>query len=258
MIDSSTSTIDKNTIAGLVKGLRLIEAFDGAHTRMTQSEAARRIDVTPATARRCLMTLCEIGYVKTDGKHYWLDHGVLRLAYSYLSSTRMPRLMQPVLDSLSERTRESASIAVLHGDAAVIVARSTARRSMTVGLGVGSRLPLHCSATGRVLLAALSDEQVHILLTSQPRIKNTSRTVTDLHKLLTLIRECRANGYAMSNEEIENGVRSMAVPLFDSHNELHGALSISSRADRMTSSDMVSQLLPVLNRTQTWAQSRLG
>jgi len=245
-------------IAGLSKGLRLIESFNGAYTRMTQSEVAHRIGVSPAAARRSLRTLCALGYAKTDGKLYWLDHGILRLTYAYASSTRMPRLLQPQLDALSARARESASVVVLHGSEVLVAARSTAQRSLTVGLGVGSKLPLHCSATGRVLLASLPDTKVNTLLNSCSREKLTTFTVTERDKLHQLIRDCRSCGYAMSNEEIEIGVRSLAVPLFDSRNTTLAALSISTRADRLTSNEMIAQLLPVLLQTQTWARSKLG
>jgi IclR family transcriptional regulator, pca regulon regulatory protein len=249
---------DRDAINGLVKGLKLIEAFDAAHTRMTLSEAARRVDISPAAARRCLLTLCAIGYAQTDGKRFWLGHGALRIAYAYASSTRLPRLMQPALDSLSERTRESASVAVLHGADVVVAARSTARRSLTVGLGVGSRLPLHCSATGRTLLASLPADACDALLGSSARVKLTPHTVTDPAKLRRLLRACRENGYASSNEEIELGVRSLAVPLYNGAGDTVAALSISSRADRMQLDDMVHEFLPAMLRSQAWARSRIG
>jgi IclR family pca regulon transcriptional regulator len=249
---------DRDAINGLVKGLKLIEAFDAAHTRMTLSEAARRVDISPAAARRCLLTLCATGYAQTDGKRFWLGHGALRIAYAYASSTKLPRLMQPALDSLSERTRESASVAVLHGNDVIVAARSTARRSLTVGLGVGSYLPLHCSATGRTLLASLPGDESDALLDRIPRARMTSHTVTDLAKLRRLIRACRENGYASCNEEIELGVRSLAVPLYNSAGDTVAALSISSRADRMRLSDMVRDFVPAMLRSQAWARSRIG
>ena len=145
---------NKDHMGGLAKGLRLLEAFDAAHARMTVSEAARAGELSPASARRCLLTLCELGYLRSDGKHYWMDHGALRISYAYAASTQLPRLFQPALDALSERSRESASLAVLHGDRVLIAARSTARRTLRVGLAVGSRLPLHCSAAGRAATRA--------------------------------------------------------------------------------------------------------
>ena len=126
MPDSSPTPRNKDHMGGLAKGLRLLEAFDAAHARMTVTEAARRVDLSLASARRCLLTLCTLGYLQTDGKHYWLDHGALRVSYAYGASTLLPRLFQPVLSALSERSRESASLAVLHREAVLIAARSTA------------------------------------------------------------------------------------------------------------------------------------
>ncbi len=249
---------EKDLIAGLAKGLSLIEAFDDEHARLTSSEAARRVGISPAAARRCLLTLCQGGYARTDGKRFWLDHGVLRLAYAYSTSTRLPRLLQPTLDALSERTRESASVVVLQGMEAMVAARSTARKSLTVGLGVGSRLPLHCSATGRVLLSSKSGADFESLFNAMPLCRLTPHTLTDPVRLRKLLVSCADNGYALSNEEIEVGVRSIAVPLYSFGGSVVGALSLSSRADRMTASEMIEQLLPAMLRSQNWVRSRLS
>ncbi len=245
-------------IGGLRKGLALLAVFNGANTVMTQTEAAQRTGTTPAAARRCLLTLCHLGYLKTDGKRYWMDHGVLHLAYSYVSSTRMPRLMQPELDALSERTRESASVAVLHRGEVLVAARSTAQRSLTVGLGVGSRLPLHCSATGRVLLAAMPPPECDALMETLAITRLTPQTVTSRQQLREIVRECRTTGHALSNEEIEIGVRSLAVPLLNASGNTVAALSISSRVNRLTAGEMVDKFLPILARTQVRVRSRLG
>ena len=248
---------DKDHIAGLAKGLQILSAFNSAYTRLTQSQAARLVGITPAAARRSLLTLCDQGYVATDGKYFWPDHGVLRLTYAYAASTRLPRLLQPALDALSERTRESASVAVLHGHHVLVAARSTAQRSLSVGLGVGSELPLHCSATGRVLLAAKPMAEREKMLRQSTLLKMTPHTETDVSRLKKILAECQLHGYGISNEEIEMGVRSLAVPLINSEQQVVAALSISSRADRMTGQEMVSKLLPILLKTQSWAQARI-
>lgn len=258
MAADSAPPRNKDHIAGLAKGLRLLEAFDAAHARMTVTQAARRVDLSLAAARRCLLTLCELGYAQTDGKHYWLDHGALRISHAYASSTQLPRLFQPALDALSERSRESASLAVLHGTDAVIAARSTARRTMRVGLGVGSRLPLYCSAAGRALLAALAPARARELLAGAARERLTPRTVTDTRELLALLQQVRSRGYAVCDEEIELGVRSIAVPIFDAGDQPIAAMSISSRAERMTVAEMVQEYLPALQRNQAWARTRLA
>jgi IclR family pca regulon transcriptional regulator len=252
------STRNKDHMGGLAKGLRLLEAFDAAHARMTVTEAARQVDLTPASARRCLLTLCELGYLRTDGKHFWLDHGALRISYAYAASTPLPRLFQPALDALSERSRESASLAVLHGDKVLIAARSTARRTMRVGLAVGSRLPLHCSAAGRAVMLARSDAQVRALLGHGPLERFTLRTITSLRELLRDLADSRERGYTVCDEEIELGVRSIAVPVFDRAGEAIAAMTISTRSERMTVAEMVQAYLPALLRSRDAARNVLG
>lgn len=241
-------------MGGLAKGLRLLEAFDAAHARMTVTEAARAAKITPASVRRCLLTLCELGYLRTDGKHYGMDHGALRLSYAYAASTQLPRLFQPALDALSERSRESASLAVLHGGQVLIAARSTARRTMRVGLAVGSRLPLHCSAAGRSLLWDRSEAQVRALLGRGPLERFTPRTLTSIRDLVKELAASRERGYTVCDEEIELGVRSIAVPVFDRDAHVVAAMTISTRAERMTVAEMAAAYVPALLRNQAWAK----
>ncbi|WP_137919035.1 IclR family transcriptional regulator C-terminal domain-containing protein [Hydrogenophaga sp. 2FB] len=254
---TTDETRNKDHMGGLKKGIRILEAFDSIHTRMTVTEAALRVGLSPASARRCLITLCELGYAQTDGKRYWLGHGALRLSYAYASSTKLPRLIQPVLDAMSERSRESASLAVLLDGAAVIAARSTARRTLRIGLVVGSRLPLYCSAAGRALLASLPESEAVAMLRGMERPKLTVNTVTDIDKLKKVLANVRQTGYAVCDEEIEIGVRSIAAPLFNTAGETVASVSISTRADRMTVNEIVQAYLPILKKNQLWAQARL-
>jgi IclR family transcriptional regulator, pca regulon regulatory protein len=249
---------NKDRMGGLAKGLRLLEAFDAAHARMTVSEAARAGDLSPASARRCLLTLCELGYLRSDGKHYWMDHGALRVSYAYAASTRLPRLFQPALDALSERSRDSSSLAVLHGDRVLIAARSTARRTLRVGLSVGSQLPLHCSAAGRALLWARSDAEVRSLLAGRALERFTSRTIAGLRELIKELAASRERGYTVCDEEIELGVRSIAVPVFDREGSVVAAMTISTRSERMTGAEMTRAYLPALLRNQAWARTQLA
>jgi IclR family pca regulon transcriptional regulator len=237
---------DKDWIAGLAKGLRLLEAFDSAHVRMTITEAASRVGLSLASARRCLLTLVKLGYMQTDGKQFWLGHGALKISYAYSASTRLPRLLQPALDALSERSRESASLAVLHEGWALVAARSTARRTLRVGLGVGSRLPVYCSAAGRALIAWQPEAQARAVLRATPREALTPRTRVTLADVLAELRATRERSYAVCDEEIELGVRSIAVPLRDGAGETIAAMTISTRAERMTVGEMVQEYLPAL------------
>lgn len=237
---------DKEYVAGLEKGLAIIEAFGLRHGALTLSEAAEITGHTRASARRSLLTLQRLGYVVSDGKYFRLGARTLRLGHAYVASTPLCRVVQPVLEATTERTHESSSVAVLDGMDTVFVARATARRSLSDGLGMGSRLPAYCSATGRVLLAEQSDEAVERALRQIPRRKLTPRTRTDIPELLNLLRQARADGYAVCDEELELGVRSIAVPLRDNEGRAIAAMSLVAANSRMSLQAMVETLLPHL------------
>ena len=249
---------DKDHMGGLAKGLRLLECFDADHPRMTASEAARRTGLTAASARRCLLTLCAAGYLHSDGKYYGMGHGALRISHAYGASTQLPRVIQPALDALSERSRESASLAVLDRDTVLIAARSTARRTMRIGLAVGSSLPLHCSAAGRSLLWDCAEPQVRALCGAPPLARFTTRTIVSLRELLRELAASRQRGFTLCDEEIELGVRSIAVPVFDRGGGVAAAMTISTRAERMTVAEMVQAFLPALLRAQAAAARQIG
>jgi IclR family pca regulon transcriptional regulator len=251
-------TRDKDRLSVLAKGLRVIESFDAAHTRMTASQAGRRTDMTPAAARRCLLTLQQLGYVQSDGKWFWLSHGCLRVVYAYNASTQLPRLLQPALDQLSERTKESATLSVLDGDQVVVAARANARQTLRVSLSVGSHLPLFCSAAGRVLLAAMPEPQWTSLVERRHMTAFTPHTVTHMAGLRRLLLRCQDEGYAMCDEEIELGVRSIAIPVHNAQGEVVAAMSVSTRTERMLMKDMVRQCLPLMRQSRQEAERKLS
>jgi IclR family pca regulon transcriptional regulator len=231
---------------GLEKGLATIEAFGASHPRLTLSEAAALTGVTRASARRCLLTLCALGYAEYDGKYFRLAPRSLRLGNAYLTSAALPKIVQPVLETLAERTHESASVAILDHADVVFIARSTVRRSLSVGVGVGTRIPAYCAATGRVMLADLPDAAVKELLRAAPLRELTPRTITRLPALMQAIAQARSRGYAISDQEIELGVRSIAVPIRDSRGAVVGAMSLAVQASRMSCEEMAERLLPAL------------
>jgi IclR family transcriptional regulator, pca regulon regulatory protein len=244
-------------VAALGKGLEVLTCFSRAQPRLTVSEAARLTGTTPASARRALLTLHELGYLAYDGKRFWLLPRVLLLANAYLASRPAPNITQPLLDALADRTRESASLATLLDDQVIITARSTARQSLTVGLRVGSRLPAYCSATGRVLLASLPAREAQRRVQRMTLLPLTPRTATDAREVLAHVEACRAQGYALCDGELELDVRSMAVPVFNHQGQTIGALSIAVRADRMPASELRRNYLPALRRAQAQLRERL-
>lgn len=237
---------DKEYVAGLEKGLAIIEAFGIRKGKLTLSEAAEITGHTRASSRRSLLTLHRLGYVDWDGKYFTLAPRTLRLGYSYLASNPLCRLVQPVLEATTERTGEPSSVAVLDGMESVFVARAAAKRSLSDGLGLGSRLPAWCSATGRVLLAELDEEEIEFQLRRIVRRRRTPRTLVELPELMEAIRTARIEGYAIVNEELQLGLISIAVPLRDGDGRALAAMSLAVSASRFTPADIAERLLPEL------------
>jgi IclR family pca regulon transcriptional regulator len=237
-------------MGGFAKGLSVIEAFGQSHERLTISEAARLTGLDRATARRCLLTLVDAGYASHDGKFFALTPRILRLGYAYLSATPLPRQLQFFLEELSEATQESCSAAILDGTEIVYIARASQRRVMSVGLSVGSRLPAYCASMGRVLLAALPDEQMLDILRRTDRKALTPKTLTSVEALAEEIARVRQQGYALINEELELGLRSIAVPILDSSGRTVSALNTGVQAGRASCKHMIQNFLPRLLELQ--------
>lgn len=248
---------DKNFVASLRKGLEVLTCFGRQHSRLTVSEVARLTQGSPASARRSLLTLQALGYLESDGKRFWMMPKALLVAHAYLSSRPTPSLAQPLLDALSERTRESASLGKLLDDDAIIIARSTARRSLSTGLGIGSRLPAYCSALGRVLLASLPPQEAEARVRAMPRRALTPRTVFEADEVLDLIARCREEGYAGNDGELELGVRSMAVPVHDRSGVVVAGMSIAVRVERMEFVEFRDAFLPSLLKARNTLAGRL-
>jgi len=248
---------DKDFVTALQKGLDVLTCFRRDASKLTLSEAARLTGSSPASARRSLHTLHALGYLDSDGKRFWMAPRSLLVAHAYLASRPTPQLAQPLLDALSERTRQSASLGTLLDDDVIIIARSTGRRSLSTGLGIGSRLPTWCSAIGRVLLASLPPEEAARRVRAMQRVPLTPRTAWRVDEVLALVRQCREQGWAGNDGELEIGVRSMAVPVVDRNGLTVAGLSISVRAERMTFGEFRTAFLPSLLRARDSLARRL-
>jgi IclR family pca regulon transcriptional regulator len=237
---------DPSFISALARGLAVIRAFGQNRERLTLADIAKVTDLPRATVRRSLLTLQSLGYVASDGKHFMLTPSVLSLGYAYLSSTPLPRAIQPTLEMVSEKTNESSSAAILDGAEIVYVARAATRRIMSVGLSTGSRLPAYCSSLGRVLLANEPPERARALLSQIRPQKLTPHTVTDPEKLIAILDEVRAQGFSLVDEELEIGLRSIAVPVRNAAGHVVAAMNVSAQAGRVSREDLIRDILPVL------------
>jgi IclR family pca regulon transcriptional regulator len=233
-------------MGGLAKGLAIIEAFLPHRTRMTVSEAAQSSGTSRASARRCLLTLAELGYLEFDGKYFRPQPRLLALSAAYSGPRSLPQLAQPFLKAARDELHESISLAVLERDDALFVARSEAERLVTTGISLGTRIDLYCSATGRVLLSAWDEKRLAAYL---DRAKPEARTKYALVKKAALreaVLSVRKLGYATTDQELEIGLRSIAVPVMDSHGAVVAAMSASASSARVSIAQMVKSFLPVL------------
>jgi IclR family pca regulon transcriptional regulator len=237
-------------MGGFAKGLSVIIAFDETHPRLSIAEVSALTGLDRATARRCLLTLADLGYADYDGKFFSLTQRVLRLGYSYLAATPLPRLVQPFLEHLSQATGESASVSVLDGTEIVYVARASQKRVMSINLNPGSRLPAYCASMGRVLLAALPEAAAKTILEQSAITAHTPLTKTAMPDLLEELARVRAQGYAVINQELEMGLCSIAVPLHNMAGKTVAALNIGAQAARISAEDMVARYLPLMRETQ--------
>lgn len=247
---SSAGEPDRDFMAGLGKGLAVIECFDDRHQRLTIAEVAAMTRLSRAAARRCLLTLTRLGYVGYDGKFFRLTPRILRLGYAYLAATELPHVLQPVLEQLSEQVLESCSASVLDGDEIIYIARSAKKRIMAVDLAVGSRLPAFCTSMGRVLLAALPPEEAARRIAARERRRATPFTRVEVPDVVAAVEACRAQGYAVIDQELEVGLVSIAVPVTDAAGTTVAAINISAQSARIPATDMPAHFLGPLTEAQ--------
>ncbi|MCB1336358.1 MAG: helix-turn-helix domain-containing protein [Maritimibacter sp.] len=237
-------------VGSLAKGLRVIEAFGAETPRLSIAEVAEASGLDRAAARRSLLTLHELGYAEYDGKFFTLTPRILRLGIGALAAMPLARVVQPWLDQLSERIGESVSVSILDETEIVYIARAQQRRVMSIGLMPGSRLPAHCTSMGRVLLGALPEARARALIAASDLTPRTAMSRTDPDEILAEIGRVRTQGYALIDQEVELGLRSLAVPIVSSRGVVEGALNAGVAAVQERAEELVDRFLPELLRVQ--------
>ncbi|CAD5109824.1 IclR family transcriptional regulator [Zestomonas carbonaria] len=251
-------TGDPNFMTSLARGLAVIHAFQERKRHLTIAQISHRTEIPRAAVRRCLHTLMKLGYVTTDGRTYSLLPKVLTLGHAYLSSTPLAVTAQPILDRLSEQLHEACSIATLEGDEILYLARSaTPQRLISVDLSVGSRLPAYCTSMGRILLAGLDDSAFEDYLAHADLQVKTSRTLHTPEALRASIEEIRRQGWVIIDQELEIGLRSLAVPVRDSAGQVLAALNVGTHVGRVSRQELESRFLPALLEASRDLSSRL-
>jgi IclR family pca regulon transcriptional regulator len=239
----------KDKIEGLARGLGVLEAFSEARPRMTAQQTADCTGLTRTAARRQLLTLAHLGYLATDGKLYWLTSRVLKLAQSFIDSSRLARIVQPYLQRVAQGLQETAYMSVLDGTDVIYIARQGPARSTSTGYGVGERLPAPLTAAGLMMLSHLADEE-QVRLIDRYEIKNfTSQTISDKAQLALEMKQAKAQGWALSERQVDMNYRGIAVPLLDHKGTLHGALSVTISLVHEEREAAVKRVLPILRDT---------
>lgn len=238
---------DPNFMASLARGLAVIRAFSQQEQFPTIARISQRTGIPRAAVRRCLYTLARLGYVAADGRHFSLRPKILALGHAYLTSTRLAPTAQSFLDEVNAAVHEACSLAVLDEDDVLYVARSrTSARIMSIDLRPGSRLPAHCTSMGRVLLAHLPPPELRAYLGRTKLRPLTERTIASREKLLQVLEAVRRNGYAIVDQELEIGLRSIAVPVRDTSGKVVAAMNVGTQAARVPLRDMEARILPRL------------
>lgn len=233
-------------VQSLERGLLVINSFSRDTPTQTLSEVAEQTGLTRATARRVLLTLGELGYVSQRGRAFSLTPKVLDLGYSFLSSFHVVELAQPTMERLVDQVHESSSMSVLDGSEIVYVARVPTTRIMTISLALGSRLPAYPTSMGRVLLAGLSDEELEEYVGTTKFEKLTPHTITAAGEFRQVVRRVREQGYALVDQELEEGVRSVAAPIRNGRGNVIAAVNVSGHASRVDIHRMLEEFKPRL------------
>jgi IclR family pca regulon transcriptional regulator len=245
-------------VQGLQRGFAVVKAFSADARHLTVAEVAARTDLTRAVARRYLLTLQEMGYIVQHGSRFALTPRILDLGFTYLSTIDVPNVALPFMHELAETLRESCSVAVLDGTDIVYVARVAAKRIMSINLVVGSRLPAHATSLGKVLLAYLPPTMLDEYFAAAPLQQMTSRTITDEETLRKALQQVRERGWGFADQESEDGVRTVAVPLYDVSMQVQAAMNVSGHASRVSMKELRTQYLPILMETAAKTSRALG
>lgn len=236
-------------VQSLERGFAVIRAFERDRTHMSVTEVAQATGLTRAVARRFLLTLVELGYVRNEGRSFSLRPRILELGYGYLSGLTFPEIARPYMEELSAKVQESVSAAVLDGGDIVYVANVVPRRVMTINVPIGGRDPAYCTSLGRVLLAQRSDEEISAYLASVDLARRTERTVTDPAALRRILREVREQGYALLDQELEDGLGAIAVPIHDAGGAVVAAMNVSAYSLRASPEVFTRVFLSALRET---------
>lgn len=240
----------RDLIAGLQKGLALMQLFSAEQPRLSVPEAARLSGLTPSAARRFLLTLVHEGFAETDNRHYWLTPKALRIGQAYVDSAQLPRMLRPIVEQVARQTQEHVSVGTRDGDEIIHVVRSRYSHIASLSIRPGSRVPMYCTASGRLWLASLEAAELQAYFQRNPPRALTPYTQTDIAALTAEIARVAAQGYSLVDQEYEIGMRVLGVPLCDRGGRLKATLAITTHASRLNQDELHQRYLAPLYEAQ--------
>jgi IclR family pca regulon transcriptional regulator len=241
-------TSDRDLVGSLEKGLAVMEILAARPDGMTLTEMAEAAGLTRAGARRFLLTLVASGYALQDGRSFRLSPRLLTVARAWIGGASLWSFAEPSMREVSASLNESCSAAVLSDLDVVYVARVGSTRILSVALHVGTRLPAWCTSMGRVLAAGLDDADIDAFARRSGPKPLTPKSLADPASLAAAIRKARTDGYALVDEELELGLRSIAVPIRDRSGDTVAAINVSTQAARFSATEMRREILPLLKQ----------
>ncbi|WP_442513335.1 IclR family transcriptional regulator domain-containing protein [Pseudomonas promysalinigenes] len=240
----------RDLIAGLQKGLALMQLFTTEQPRLSVPQAARQSGLTPSAARRFLLTLVHEGFAETDNRQYWLTPKALRIGQAYVDSAQLPRMLRPIVEQVARQTQEHVSVGSRDGDEIIHLVRSRYSHIASLSIRPGSRVPMYCTASGRVWLAWQPQAQLEDYFARNPLQPLTPYTLTDKEQLLAHLQQVREQGYSIVDQEYEIGMRVLGVPLLDRSGTLKATLTITTHASRLSIEEMRMRYLATLYEAQ--------
>ena len=248
----------RDLIAGLQKGLALMQVFSAEQPRLSVPQAARLSGLTPSAARRFLLTLVHEGFAQTDSREYWLTPKALRLGQAYVDSAQLPRMLRPIIEQVARQTQEHVSVGTRDGDEIIHLVRSSYSHVASLSIRPGSRVPMYCTAGGRVWLAWLGEGAQAEYFARNALQALTPYTQTDPVLLQAELQRVRAQGFCIVDQEYEIGMRVLGVPLLDRAGQLQATLTITTHASRLSMDEIRLRYLPALYEAQALLRPVLG
>lgn len=256
--EESVAEFGPNFLEGTARSLRVMALFGPENPKLTLSEIAKTLDLPRATVRRTLLTLVQLDYMSKEGNIFWLTPRVLTFSTAYLTSDIIPTVMQPLVERASAKLQESCAAGILQQDEVVMVSRASPSRALTADLSIGYRVPAYCSALGRVLLGGLDNDTLDKMLANRTFIKLTPSTLIEPAVVKARIIADREQGFAIADQEVEMGFRSIAVPVRRRGGGLACALHVGTHTGRASIGQMIDEFLPVLREIAADASTMLA